>query len=690
MLRIISRPWLSFVLGAWITLLIVFYKWPDKDISILEKQNEMLKLQLKMSHNHMEDLLKNNKAGVSLNHDFSNTVIDENIDACEVIHVAMVCGGYNSTRGIVPLIKSILFYRRNPIHFHLMVDDVAFTILETLFNTWDLPEVTITFYHTNDAIPMVSWIPNAHYSGIFGLLKLTLPNVLPKNLKKVIVLDTDLTFLSDIAELWVLFQKMKNEIFGLVENQSDWYLGKLWHEFKPWPAIGRGFNTGVILLHLDNIRIQINWLLLWKNVTEVNLLKYTGTKLADQDIFNAIIKQYPDIVYKMDCEWNVQLSDNSRSERCYARNYSIIKVIHWNSPRKYKVKLKNIKYFQNVHQMFLGYDGNLLRSKLIICKEDFSSNKLNDTDPCFAFRHGHMTKLRTHLYFMEFAYSHKDSYDVTLVAQLSMDRLQFVEELSSHWEGPMSLAFYISDAESQELLTFVEDWSELLKKRKNIAYHLVYKQGTHYPVNHLRNVALKNVVTPYVFLMDIDFLPMFGIYDYLRKSIQLTNPGPLKKALVVPAFETQRYRSKFPRNKSNVLKQLEAGNLYTFRYHVWKKGHAPTDYLKWRNSSYPYQIEWQPDYEPYIVAHNSIPSYDPRFTGFGWNKVSHVMEMYAQGYTFIVLPSAFIVHMPHAPSLEINQFRNSIQYRMCLKKLKEEFIGDLNKKYHKDFNIDNM
>lgn len=66
---------------------------------------------------------------------------------------------------------------------------------------------------------------------------------------------------------------------------------------------------------------------------------------------------------------------------------------------------------------------------------------------------------------------------MTLVAQLSMDRLQFLEELTSHWEGPMSLAFYISDAESQELLTFVEDWSELLKKRKNIAYHLVYKQG---------------------------------------------------------------------------------------------------------------------------------------------------------------------------------------------------------------------
>jgi glycosyltransferase-like protein LARGE len=29
-----------------------------------------------------------------------------------------------------------------------------------------------------------------------------------------------------------------------------------------------------------------------------------------------------------------------------------------------------------------------------------------------------------------------DGFDVTLVAQLSMDRLQMVEALSKHWEGP--------------------------------------------------------------------------------------------------------------------------------------------------------------------------------------------------------------------------------------------------------------
>lgn len=31
---------------------------------------------------------------------------------CEVIEVAIVCAGYNSSRSVVTLIKSILFYRK--------------------------------------------------------------------------------------------------------------------------------------------------------------------------------------------------------------------------------------------------------------------------------------------------------------------------------------------------------------------------------------------------------------------------------------------------------------------------------------------------------------------------------------------------------------------------------------------------
>ena len=65
---------------------------------------------------------------------------------------------------------------------------------------------------------------------LLGLLKLTLPKLLPKWLKKVIVLDTDVTLATDISKLYQHFNKFQSqESLGLVENQSDWYIpGKLW------------------------------------------------------------------------------------------------------------------------------------------------------------------------------------------------------------------------------------------------------------------------------------------------------------------------------------------------------------------------------------------------------------------------------------------------------------------------------
>ena len=60
----------------------------------------------------------------------------ENLPKCEVIHVSLVCAGYNSTRSVVTLIKSILFYRRHPIHFHFITDQPSKDILTKLFQTW--------------------------------------------------------------------------------------------------------------------------------------------------------------------------------------------------------------------------------------------------------------------------------------------------------------------------------------------------------------------------------------------------------------------------------------------------------------------------------------------------------------------------------------------------------------------------
>lgn len=98
---------------------------------------------------------------------------------------------------------------------------------------------------------------------------------------------------------------------------------------------------------------------------------------------------------------------------------------------------------------------------------------------------------------------------------LSPRRLQMLEAICKHWEGPVSLALYLSDAEAQQFLRYAQG-SEVLMGRHNVAYHIVYKEGQFYPVNLLRNVAMKHVGTPYMFLSDIDFLPMYGLYEYLR------------------------------------------------------------------------------------------------------------------------------------------------------------------------------
>lgn len=72
------------------------------------------------------------------------------------------------------------------------------------------------------------------------------------------------------------------------------------------------YNTGVILLDLNKL-CELGWCL----IAEKDLMTHYTTSLADQDIFNAIIKQHPYLVIDLPCQWNVQLSD--------AVNYVILK-----------------------------------------------------------------------------------------------------------------------------------------------------------------------------------------------------------------------------------------------------------------------------------------------------------------------------------------------------------------------------
>ncbi|XP_028172854.1 LARGE xylosyl- and glucuronyltransferase 2-like [Ostrinia furnacalis] len=675
------RPWLGVPLGIWVAISVVYYWWLISRISVLETQNRVFKTQLQLSQSVMRQMSVDSVTTYKV-----PVIPDAYGTICETVHIALVCMG-KCMRLITPMLKSLLHHRQNPIHFHFIVDGTSQQITNVLFDTWDLPDVKYTCYNAQNRLMQVRWIPNSHYSGIYALVKLLFPDILPDTLKQVIVLDSDLTFLCDVAELWTMFRNMTDEqIIGLVENESDWYYATS----KRWPALGRGYNTGVMLLDLEKIRRNTDWTTLWHDAVNENLDTLRQTTLADQDVINAILKKYPRYVYNISCQYNVQMSTKTLAKNCYGEDTNNVKVIHWNSPGKYNIRIRDADYFRNIHQSYVNFDGNLLREKLHKCGQtEVVTYKMNHSDLCISFRAAQRVKLRTHLYYMDYSYTDIDNFDVTLVLQLSMDRLQFLERLVKHWEGPLSAAIYLSDCEVAKLESFIRDWSDTLSARRNIGYHLVFKHDSvHYPVNYLRNVALENVNTPYVFLMDVDFVPMAGLYEHLRSATKLINPYPQKKCLVVPAFETQRYRASPPRNKPALLARIGThgtGDVAPFRAREWPRGHRATNYSRWSIATAPYEVEWQSDYEPYLVVHRSVPKYDTRFSGFGWNKVSHSVELRAQGYRPVVLPGAFVVHTPHAPSPDITAFRANPHYRICLALLKQEFMDDLKRKYNVTF-----
>ncbi|KAI4501740.1 hypothetical protein M0802_003075 [Mischocyttarus mexicanus] len=667
-----ARPWLG-CLFAILIVLVIFYLYlflnvPPMETGTPEKPENIPSIAI--------DLLKNNLHKISTNNQLSNNRSEVK---CELVQIAMVCAGYNSTFSLVTVVKSILYHRTKPLHFHLIVDEIAKRTLITLFKTWDLPSVQVSYYRAEKWMPKVAWIPNRHYSGVYGLLKLILPEAMSE--KKILVLDTDVTILNDVTILWKMFEKFNpNQTLGLVENQSRWYLKSFSYGQQPWPALGKGFNTGVMLMHLHRLRVS-KFRDLWVTTTKRVLGSIQETTLADQDIINAVIKEHPYIVARIDCTWNVQLSDHATSESCYQRG-NRLNIIHWNSPRKQDVNNKHADEFLKWHRMFLEMDGNLLRKRLFGCDNRQNVLIYDKTDSCREFTKGARMMYRTHYFILEYEYNIFIPTDVVLATQCSIERVPLLEELSKHWPGTISVALYLTDAEVQNFLGYIRGSSEL-RKRKNIAYHVVYKEGELYPINYLRNIAMSYVSTPYIFQLDVDFLPQYGLYENIMKHInELTTQKRINNvALIVPAFETERYRFKFPTDKEELLKFLRRGILYTFRYHVWTQGHAATNYSLWKNATEPYEVSWEPDFEPYIIVSQVAPKYDIRFIGFGWNKVSYITHLTALDFKFIVLPDSFIIHRPHAPSLDIGKFRTDSIYRRCLKKLKDNFVVELIRKY---------
>eukprot|EP00047_Mylnosiga_fluctuans_P022832 m.126996 g.126996 ORF g.126996 m.126996 type:complete len:718 (+) comp9402_c2_seq1:367-2520(+) len=257
--------------------------------------------------------------------------------------------------------------------------------------------------------------------------------------------------------------------------------------------------------------------------------------------------------------------------------------------------------------------------------------------------------------------------DITAVLHLSADRISSLQGILRAWQGPISVAIYASDDYLDKLDWFLDNIDD---RTSPVAVHLVFVEGPFYPVNFMRNVALRAVHTSHAIMLDIDLVPSLGSYKALLQLLRV--PRYAASAIIVPAFETDAYSTIKLDEKEDAVHAWRAEQIRPFRVREWPQGHAATNYSRWAVADEPFPAALGPGAEPYFVLPAPVPLYDQRFVGFGWNKVSYVATL-ARERSFFVAPDAFVVHRGHAPSPDLAAFRSRPEYRACM----QELLGDV-------------
>lgn len=164
-----------------------------------------------------------------------------------------------------------------------------------------------------------------------------------------------------------------------------------------------------------------------------------------------------------------------------------------------------------------------------------------------------------------------------------------------------------------------------------------------YPINHLRNLAVRSATSSHIFVMDADFSPSANFYDHAR-TVLLPLMTPTT-ALVVPCFGLREGHTEMPHDRDALDALLKEGTAYITDPGA---GHGPTLATTMTTRSAFYEVCYESQWEPYYLLRSDAPLYDARFKNQGGDKQSHALQLNAAGYRFLVSPHIFILHKEHA------------------------------------------
>jgi hypothetical protein len=264
------------------------------------------------------------------------------------------------------------------------------------------------------------------------------------------------------------------------------------------------------------------------------------------------------------------------------------------------------------------------------------------------------------------SYSGQDAR-VSIVTQLSIDRLPRLAELAAAWGGPVSAALYIGFRGSleSELALLHSQWNE--SKSVNgplstfVDIHIVYHTSTSawfatgaghginpYPVNLLRQFAMDRARTDHVLYLEGDMLTPLNGHDQvvatwgIMSKMAAAATRPI--AFVLPMYSQDRHCAL---SKVHLLTQLGWKNSTVTREGDKYRSHRQLGYSAWENTTTTFLgytgngTSMPGGQEPYFIApKQGLPEYDVLFAGMLGDKVGQLSDM-SHGYDFYLHPTLF-------------------------------------------------
>uniref|UniRef100_A0A803W4F9 Xyloside xylosyltransferase 1 n=1 Tax=Ficedula albicollis TaxID=59894 RepID=A0A803W4F9_FICAL len=158
-----------------------------------------------------------------------------------------------------------------------------------------------------------------YYSDSIFFLSVAMHRIMPKEITRIIQVDLDLKYKSNIRDLFDEFDNFpEGAVIGIAREMQPVYRHTFWQYRRenPQTKVGEpppdglpGFNSGVLLLNLEAMRQSklYNQLLEPTMVQKLTEKYHFKGHLGDQDFFTMVGMEHPELFHVLDCTWNRQL-----------------------------------------------------------------------------------------------------------------------------------------------------------------------------------------------------------------------------------------------------------------------------------------------------------------------------------------------------------------------------------------------